>query len=237
MDIKKTICIALAAMSFSGVAAARCLLLNEKNKTYTVPDALKEINASITSRASVSTPDYDIIASPFIDDYVASHTQMVMWAYPYEKPESYLKHKENGYIVRSRGKSFLTTLYTYHGVMVGIQNKSSKPLVIDVNNSTIQIGKYNGQPFYTGRFINQGANQQPNIIVPPGTMKAVVLHRADANPVSGEWVYPPGPLDFDHLKVNLYLKVNDTYVSLVADGGIPENVQEKYDMAMQWPNA
>ena len=108
MDIKKTICIALVAMSFSGVAAARCLLLNEKNKTYTVPDALKEINASITSRASVSTPDYDIIASPFIDDYVASHTQMVMWAYPYEKPESYLKHKENGYIVRSRGKSFLT---------------------------------------------------------------------------------------------------------------------------------
>lgn len=42
-------------------------------------------------------------------------------------------------------------------------------------------------------------------------------------------------MDFNHLKVNLYLKVNDIYVSLTADGEIPEIVQEKYDLQSQWP--
>ena len=107
--------------------------------------------------------------------------------------------------------------------------------MIDVNNSTISIGQYNGQLFYTGRFVNQGENQQPNIIIPLRTMKTVVMNRADAKAINGCWINPSGPMDFNHLKVNLYLKVNDTYVSLTADGEIPEIVQEKYDLQSQWP--
>ncbi|WP_296401071.1 hypothetical protein [Acidaminococcus timonensis] len=235
MNIRRIIAVALTAMSFFSVAYARSLLLNEKNKTYTVTGALQEINASITAKANVSNEYYDITATPFIGNYIANNARLVGWAWPYSKPESYVKHHADGYILQSRGKSFLTTLYTYHGVLLGIKNKSNQPLVIDVNNSTISIGQYNGQPFYTGRFINQGENQQPNIIVPPGTMKAVVLNRADAKAINGCWIYPSGPMDFNHLKVNLYLKVNDTYVSLTADGEIPEIVQEKYDLQSQWP--
>jgi hypothetical protein len=47
------------------------------------------------------------------------------------------------------------------------------------------------------------------------------------------WTLPVKPVDFNKIHAELTLKVDDKYVSVIADGIIPEEIQKKYDQAVQ----
>ena len=159
---------------------------------------------------------------------------------PFQKPKSMLE-KANGYVFTARGKSFATGAQTLAGVTLSVENKKDEPLVIDVNSSALQIADFYGQPFYTGQFVQQGNFTQPNLLIPPKQSKTVNFFRSDASfsstrvmrGVWAGWLLPVRPVDFNKIHAELTLKVDDKYVSVSADGAIPEEIQKKYDQATQ----
>ena len=118
-----------------------------------------------------------------------------------------------------------------------VENKKDEPLVIDVNNSALQVGNFYGQPFYSGKFMDQGRFTQPNLIIPPKQRKSVPLFRSDAEFKSATlyqgWFLKPEPVDFNKIHAEVALKIGDKYVMVTADGAIPEEIQKKYDQAAQ----
>lgn len=110
----------MAALSIFGTALANCLWIDEKSKDYTADAAINEINNSITTRATAETSDYLLSARPVLVNRTASGDLTIFGPgfVPYSKPESYLKHNATGYIIRTRGKSFMSKQYIYGAILL-----------------------------------------------------------------------------------------------------------------------
>lgn len=238
--MKKIVSALTASLLFCSVVSAANLMIDEKSKAYDHKLALDEINDSITAVGSVETETAKIKIKPFFHSYIMSGEVFMNNGLPFQKPKSMLE-KANGYIFTARGKSFATGAHTLAGVILSVENKKDDPLVIDVNSSALQIGEFYGQPFYTGQFVQQGNFTQPNLLIPPKQSKTVNFFRSDASfssttvmrGVWAGWTLPVKPVDFNKIHAELTLKVDDKYVSVIADGIIPEEVQKKYDQAVQ----
>ncbi len=228
---------ALASISLiTSVASAANLMIDEKSKVYDYKTALDEINNSITAVGMLETETAKIGIKPFFHTFVMSGSSISYNGLPFQKPKSMLG-KANGYIFKAVGKSFATEAYPLAGVFMMVENKKDEPLVIDINKSALQVGNFYGQPFYSGKFMDQGRFSQPNLIIPPKQSKSVLLYRSDAEFESGTfyrgWFLKAESVDFDHLHAEVSLKIDDKYVTVLADGAIPEEIQKKYDQAVQ----
>lgn len=235
--MKKIVLTALAsALLFSSVAGAANLMIDEKSKSYDYKAALAEINNSMTAIGVAETETAQFFIKPFFHSFVVSGSAIAYNGLPFQKPKSMLE-KANGYIFASRGKSFAIESMPMAGIVLMVVNKKEKPLVIDINNSVLHFANFYGQPFYAGKYADQGNYSQPNLLVPPKQSKTVVLYRSDAkfesHPFSTGWYLPPTPVDFNKIHAEATLKVDDKYVYIVADGAIPEEIQKKYDQATQ----
>ena len=235
--MRKILFTALAsALLFSSVASAANLMLDEKSKTYDFKQALQEINGSITAVGIVETDAAKIGIKPFFHSHIMSGSSISYNGLPFQKPKSMLE-KANGYVFKAVGKSFATEAYPLAGVFMIVENKKDEPLVIDMNNSALQVGNFYGQPFYSGKFMDQGRFTQPNLIIPPKQRKSVPLFRSDAEFKSATlyqgWFLKPEPVDFNKIHAEVALKIGDKYVMVTADGAIPDGIQKKYDQAAQ----
>jgi hypothetical protein len=235
--MKKTLVSALAAaMLLTSAASAANLMLDEKSKTYDFKQALQEINESMTAVGTVETDTAKISIKPFFHSHIMSGSSISRNGLPFQKPKSMLE-KANGYVFKAVGKSFATEAYPLAGVFMMVENKKDEPLVIDMNNSALQVGNFYGQPFYSGKFMDQGRFTQPNLIIPPKQSKSVLLYRSDAEYIAVTlchgWFLKAEPVDFNKIHAEVALKIGDKYVTVSADGAIPENIQKKYDQAAQ----
>ena len=221
-------------------ANANNLMLDEKSKAYNYLTALTEINNSIAPVGLAEMETAKFAIRPFFHSHIMSGESLHN-GLPYQKPKSMLE-KANGYIFRARGKSFALEAMPLAGIELAVKNKKvDAPLVIDINNSAMQIGDFYGQPFYTGKFMGQGDFKQPNLLVPPQQTKTVKLFRSDATfdssiigrGVWAGWRLPVRPVDFNKIHAELTLKIDDKYVSVITDGKISEAMQKKYDLAAQ----
>lgn len=239
--MKKLFMIALvSSLIVSSLASAKNLMIDEKSKIYNHTTALTEINNSITPVAITETETAKIAIRPFFHSYIMSGESLNN-GLPYQKPKSMLE-KANGYIFRARGKSFAIEALPLAGIELAVKNKKEDaPLVIDINNSAMQVCDFYGQPFYAGKFMGQGDFNQPNLLIPPKQTKTVKLFRSDAKfssttimrGVWAGWMLPVTPVDFNKIHAELTLKIDDKYVSIVSDTKIPDAVQKKYDQAPQ----
>lgn len=242
--MKKIVSALAVALLVGSVASAANLMIDEKSKTYDYNTAMDEINSSITAVGSAETETAKITIKPFLHSYIMSGDVFMNNGLPFQKPKSMLE-KANGYVFTARGKSFATGAQTLAGVTLFVENKKDEPLVIDVNSSALQIADFYGQPFYTGQFAQQGNFTQPNLLIPPKQSKTVNFFRSDATfsstrvmrGVWASWQLPVKPVDFNNIHAELTLKVDDKYVSVAADGAIPEEIQKKYDQATQMVTA
>ena len=235
--MKKLLLSTLAAtMLLTSAVSAANLMLDEKSKTYDFKQALQEINESMTAVGMVETDVAKIGIKPFFHSHIMSGSSISYNGLPFQKPKSMLE-KANGYVFKAVGKSFATEAYPLAGVFMMVENKKDEPLVIDMNNSALQVGSFYGQPFYSGKFMDQGRFTQPNLIIPPKQSKSVLLYRSDAEFKSATlysgWFLRPEPVDFNKIHAEVSLKIGDKYVSVAADGAIPEEIQKKYDQATQ----
>ena len=225
-----------SALFLTSVAKASNLMIDEKSKTYDFKQALMEINNSITAFGMVKTETAILCIKPFFLTHIMSGSSTSYNGLPFQKPKSMLE-KANGYIFKAVGKSFATEAYPLAGVFLMVENKKDEPLVIDMNNSVLQVGNFYGQPFYAGKFMDQGRFTQPNLIIPPKQRKSVLLYRSDAEFKSGPfysgWFLTPEPVNFNQIHAEVALKIDDKYVTVSADGAIPEEIQKKYDQAAQ----
>ena len=226
----------ISALFLTSVANAANLMIDEKSKTYDFKQALMEINNSITAFGMVKTETAILCIKPFFLTHIMSGSSTSYNGLPFQKPKSMLE-KANGYIFKADGKSFATEAYPLAGVFLMVENKKDEPLVIDMNNSALQVGNFYGQPFYAGKFMNQGRFTQPNLIIPPKQRKSVLLYRSDAEFKSGPfysgWFLTPEPVNFNQIHAEVALKIDGKYVTVSADGAIPEEIQKKYDQAAQ----
>lgn len=239
--MKKSLLAALcSALLISSLANAGNLMIDEKSQAYNYKTALDEINNSITAVGKAENDAAKFTIKPFFHSYIMSGDVFMSNGLPYQKPKSMLE-KANGYVFRARGKSFATEALTLAGVELTAENKKDEPLVIDINSSALQIGSFYGQPFYTGQFAEQGKFNQPNLLIPPKQSKIVKLYRSDAKfssttvmrGVWAGWTLPVFSVDFNNIHVEATLKVDDKYLSVIAEGAIPEDIQKKYDQATQ----
>lgn len=234
--MKKIVSALAVALLVGSVANAANLMLDEKSKTYDFKQALQEINESMTAVGMVETDSVKIGIKPFFHSHIMSGSSISRNGLPFQKPKSMLE-KANGYVFKAVGKSFATEAYPLAGVFLMVENKKDEPLVIDMNNSALQVGSFYGQPFYSGKFMDQGRFTQPNLIIPPKQSKSVLLYRSDAEFISVTlcqgWFLKAEPVDFNKIHAEVSLKIGDKYVSVAADGAIPEEIQKKYDQATQ----
>ena len=234
--MKKIVSALAAALLFGSVASAANLMIDEKSKTYDPKTALAEINNSMTAIGMVETEAAKLTIKPFFHSFAVSGNTLGFNGLPYQKPKSMLE-KADGYVFLARGKSFALESYPLAGIFLMAENKKDEPLVIDINNSVMQFANFYGQPFYTGKFVNQGNSNQPNLFIPPKQAKTVLLYRSDAkfeqHSFATGWYLPPTPVDFNKIHAEITLKVDDKYVFVAADGAIPEEIQKKYDQATQ----
>lgn len=230
----------LTTLLFTSMVSANNLMIDVKSKAYDPEAAIDEINDSITAVGSAETDTVKLIIKPFFHTFIMSGEVFANTGLPFQKPKSMLE-KANGYIFTARGKSFALEAQPLAGVELTAINKKDEPLVIDVNNSALQIGDFYGQPFYAGQFMQQGNFTQPNLLIPPKQSKTVRFFRSDAKfssttimrGVWAGWLLPVTSVDFNKIHAEVTLKVDDKYVSVTADGAIPEEIQKKYDQAAQ----
>lgn len=232
----KKLLLTLLALGVAGNAFAANLLMDVKSKDYDSTMALVEINRAITTVAEKSTDNYTLRAKPMISNALIDGTQ---WRsdLPYSTVKGMVENKANGYIFYSRGKynSFACTLT---GITLDITNNKDTPLVIDINQSSIKVGDFEGQPFYTGKLMDAGTSSQPPVVVGPKATKSVLLRRSDfkfqSSGMAAGWIVPLYPIDFDNISVELDLKIDDAYDVLTATGKIDMTNLQKYDLDYQW---
>ena len=212
-------------------------MIFEKSKTYNYLESLGEINASMTAKAVFENDDMFVIMQPIIGK-VGEQSSMNVGNDIYKKVKSFVTHNADGYVFFA-SKNFVTNACTLSGVAVSVDNKKAEPLVINVNESVLGIGSYVGQPFYKGKYIDQGMSKQPNIIIPPKSKLMFILNRADATFQSSyfgsNWYLPVEKIDFKNISANISLKIGEGYVTLNALGEIPDNIIDKYDILKQFP--
>lgn len=233
---KKIVLTLLAALLFPTMVFANNLWIDEKSKDYKADDAIKEINHAITTRGTADTSEYLLSVRPILTNRNINGRILFFDSGfdPYTKPESFLKHNASGYILQTRGKSYMSMQYVYGAILLEAQNKTSQPLVIDISQSAAQVGEFYGQLFYLDQYNDKQKTVQPYFIVPPNQSKSIFLLRSDAENKSGAWLFPVTPIDFNNIKIEASLKVGDKYVTLSGTGAIPQEIQDKYDMEKQW---
>ena len=242
--MKKILLTALAAaLLISAEAGAANLMIDENSKTYSHKTALFEINDSITAVGTSETGTMKITIKPFFHSFILKGNVMEGYTVsdnglPYKKPKSMLE-KTNGYIFKAKGKEAATESLPLAGVVLTIENKVSKPLVIDLDQSVMQLGDYSGR-MLTVDGMDQGALNPSKLVLEPKQSKTVLLFRTDGvyhtpsykSSATGYFL-PATSVDFDKLHAEVALHVGGTYVSVTANGAIPEAIQKKYDQAAQ----
>ena len=232
----KKLLLTLLALGIAGNAYAANLLMDIKSKDYNASTALTEINGAITTLAEKSTENYTLRAKPIITNALLDGTQ---WrsGLPYTTVKGMVENGANGYIFYSRGK-INTFACTLTGISLSITNNKDTPLVIDVNQSSIKVGDFEGQPFYTGKFMDAGTSSQPPIVVGPKATKSVLLRRSDfqfeRTSITACWAVPLYPINFDNISIELDLKIDDAYEVLTAAGKLDMTNLQKYDLDYQW---
>jgi len=244
--MKKILLTALATtLFFSSVTSAANLMIDENSKTYSHTTALAEINDSITAVGTTETGTMKLSVKPFFHSFILNGNVMSGNAItenglPYKKPKSMLE-KANGYIFKAKGKSVVTESLPLAGVILTAENKSTRPLLIDIENSVIQIADFSGPPVRTLNDMEQGGGLGRNkLMIPPKQSKTVLLFRSDAEYHTPSYksssigvFLPATSVDFNKLHAEVALNVDGKYISITADGAIPENIQKKYDQAAQ----
>lgn len=218
-------------------------MIVEKSKEYDSKTALDEINSAITASKTYEDDTAIISIKPFIHSYKVAGDLLPFGNndLPTNSLKTFIKDNLNGYIVHSYKKSTCSAPYTLAGVVLSINNKKDTPLVVDINNSAMQILSFYGQPFYVGKFAQQGNYSQPNLMIPPKQNKTVSLFRSDSTfksqsmmrAVWSGWFLPVEPMDFNNIKAEVTLKVDDKYISVLAEGKIDLEKLQKYDMETQ----
>ena len=239
--MKKLLIELVFVMMVVSTAFANNLMIDEKSKMYDYKLALDEINNAITTTATTENDAVRLSIKPFFSHFIMSGESLTFNGLPYSKPKSFVKNNANGYIVLARGKSFATGSYPLAGIELTAVNKKDRPLVIDINNSAIQVLDFYGQPFYTGQFKEQGNFVQPNLIIPPKHTRTVKLFRSDAefhstrimNGVWAGWFLPVRPVNFDNIQAEASFKIDNEYITLSANGSLPKEIQQKYDLEKQ----
>ncbi len=238
----KTAFLTLLMVASVSTAFANNLMIDEKSKVYDPKAALTEINSSLAA-ATTSTDAYTLSLRPVLTDYNAEGKYLLdNEGAPYKRPESYITHGLNGYILYARGKSVLNTLYTFNALELTAENKTAQPLIIDLNNSAVQIGTFYGAPYVGDKFKNAGQGLQANLIVAPNDKKTVTLYRTDLQQVSSKYagslynarIFTPAALDFAHIPFQASLKVNGEYATVSGESAIPAELQTKYDLITQY---
>ncbi len=238
----KTTLVAFLMMTAVSSAFANNLMIDEKSTSYDPSAALTEINSSIAA-ATVSTAEYNVSLRPVMTDYNYEGKYLLdNEGAPYKRPESYITHGLNGYILGARGKSTLNTLYSFNALELTVENKTTNPLIIDLNSSAVQIGDFYGQPFVTGKISEAGKVVQPNLIVAPNDKKTAVLYRSDAKQVSSSfagslynaYIFNPAAIDFDHIKFQGSFKINSNTTTVSGESNISAEMQKKYDLITQY---
>ena len=244
--MKKILLTALATtLFFSSAASAANLMIDETSKTYSHTTALAEINDSITAVGTIETDTMKISIKPFFHSFILKGNVMEGETVsnnglPYKRPKSMLE-KANGYIFKSKGKVAATESLPLAGVVLKTENKTSKPLVIDIESSAMQIGNFSGPPVRTLNDMEQGGGLGRNkLMIPPKQSKTVLLFRSDAEyhtpsyqSSSIGFFLPATSVDFNNLHAEVALNVDGKYVTVTADGAIPAEIQKKYDQAAQ----
>ena len=244
--MKRILLTALAtALLFSSVVSAANLMIDENSKNYSHTTALAEINDSITAVGTTETGKMKITIKPFFHSFILKGNVMEGYTVsnnglPYKKPKSMLE-KANGYIFKSKGKVVATESLPLAGVVLEAENKMSKPLLIDIESSVLQIADFSGPPVRTLNDMEQGGGLGRNkLMIPPKQSKTVLLFRSDAEYHTPSYksssvglFLPATSVDFNKLHAEVALNVDGKFVSITADGAIPEEIQKKYDQAAQ----
>ena len=244
--MRKILLTALAtALFFSSAASAANLMIDEQSKKYNPQTAIFEINDSITAVGTCETGAMKLTIKPFFHSFVMSGnikngSSIDDNGLPYKKPVSMLK-KANGYIFKAKGKEAVTESIPLAGVILTAENKAGRPLIIDMDKSVMQLDAYQGPVHFLQDMKEAGSVVPSKLMVPPKETKTFLLFRSDATyrststaaTSSTGYFLPATSVDFNNLHAELALKVNGKYVSLIADGAIPENIQKKYDQAAQ----
>ena len=244
--MKKILLTVLAtAMFFSSAASAANLMIDEQSKKYNPQTAIMEINDSITAVGTCETGAMKITIKPFFHSFVMGRNIMNSDpiddnGLPYKKPVSMLK-KANGYIFKAKGKELVTESMSLAGVILTVENKKGKLLIIDIDKSVMQLDAYQGPVHFLQGMKEQGSVAPSKLVVPPKETKTFLLFRSDAKyrststaaTSSTGYFLPATSVDFNNLHTELALKVDGKYISLIADGAIPEDIQKKYDQAAQ----
>ena len=244
--MKKIVLAALATtLFFSSVTSAANLMIDERSKTYSHTAALLEINDSITAVGTAETGTMKLTVKPFFHSFilkgnVMSGNAITENGLPYKKPKSMLE-KTNGYIFKAKGKSVATESLPLAGVVLTAENKSARPVLIDIESSVIQIPDFSGPPVRTLNDMEQGGGLgRDMLMIPPKQTKTVLLYRSDVRYHTPSYkssstglFLPATSVDFNKLHAEVALNVDGKYVSITADGAIPEEIQKKYDQAAQ----
>ena len=242
--MKKIVLTALAAALFlSAKASAANLMIDENAKAYNHTTALIEINDSITAVGIAETGMMKVQIKPFFHSFVLKGNVMEGYTVsnnglPYKKPKSMLE-KANGYIFKAKGKVEATESLPLAGITLTVENKMNKPLIIDLDKSVMQLGDYSGR-MLTVNGMDQGALNPSKLVLEPKQSRTVLLFRTDGvyhtpsykSSATGYFL-PATSVDFDKLHAEVALHVGGTYVSVTANGAIPEAIQKKYDQAAQ----
>ncbi|MBR4908497.1 MAG: hypothetical protein IKZ43_05760 [Acidaminococcaceae bacterium] len=242
--MKKILLTALAAaLLISSAASAANLMIDENSKVYSHKTAVFEINDSITAVGTAETGTMKITIKPFFHSFILKGNVKEGYTVsdnglPYKKPKSMLE-KTNGYIFKAKGKEAATESLPLAGVVLTAENKVSSPLVIDLEQSVMQLGNYSGR-MLTVDGMDQGALNPSKLVLEPKQSKTVLLFRTDGvyhtpsyKSSARGYFLPATPVDFNKLHAEVALHVGGMYVTVTADGAIPEAIQKKYDQAAQ----
>ena len=233
-----------ATVLFSSAASAANLMIDENSKTYSPTIALDEINDSITAVGTAENAEMKITVKPFFHSFILKGNVKEGFSIsnnglPYRKPQSMLE-KANGYLFKAKGKLVATESLPLAGVVLTVENKmANKPIIIDLDKSVMLVGDYEG-PVLAINSTDQGSLKPSKLVLEPKQSKTVPLFRSDGafhtstfKSSSQGYFLPATSVDFNKLHAEVALSIGDTYVSLTADGAIPEDIQKKYDQAAQ----
>ena len=242
--MKRILLTAIAtALLFSSVVSAANLMIDENSKTYSHTTALAEINDSITAVGTAENGTMKVKIKPFFHSFILKGNVMEGYTVsnnglPYKKTKSMLE-KTNGYIFKAKEKVIAIESLPLAGVTLTAENKMNKPLIIDLDKSVMQLGNFTG-PVLTVNGMNQGALNPSKLVIEPKQSKTVLLFRSDGSfhtptykSSSTGYFLPATSVDFNKIHAEVALSVGGTYVSVTADGAIPDAIQKKYDQAAQ----
>ena len=142
------------------------------------------------------------------------------------------------YIIKIK-KILFPTVATAH---FSICSQRITPFLINIENSVIQITNFTGPPICTLNDMEQGDGLGQNILVIlPKQTKTLLLYRSNARyytpsykSSSTGYFLSAASVDFYKLHAEVALNVDGKYVSITADGAIPEKSKRNLTRLPRW---